>query len=73
MLAISAGIGETEFGENVEKMKACMKEYAVNISVGAVWRNNAAEGIQSIMAEAEKLMYEDKASYYAAAGIDRRK
>lgn len=73
LLAISAGIGETEFGENVEKMKAYMKEYDVNMSIGAVWRNDAAEGIQSIMTEAEKLMYEDKASYYAAAGINRRK
>lgn len=73
LLAISAGIGEIEFGENVEKMKAYMKEYDVNMSIGAVWRNDAAEGIQSIMTEAEKLMYEDKASYYAAAGINRRK
>ena len=73
LLAISEGIGETEFGEQVEKMKAYMKEYAVNMSVGAVWRNDAAEGVQSIMTEAEKLMYKDKASYYAAAGINRRK
>ncbi len=73
LLAIGAGIGETAFGEQVEQMKAYMKEYGVNMSVGAVWRNNAAEGIQSIMTEAEKLMYKDKASYYAAAGINRRK
>lgn len=73
LLAVCIGISEEELWERADKLKKTMSEYAVVLAVGAAWRSSNTEGISRIMAEAETLMYEDKAAYYAARGIDRRR
>lgn len=73
LLAICAGIGETEFQERVAKLKRVMADSSVNMAVGADWKSDSTAGISSVMAAAETQMYEDKARYYKEAGIDRRR
>lgn len=73
LLAICAGIGETDFQERVAKLKKIMTESSVNMAVGADWKSDAASGINVVLAAAETRMYEDKAAYYRSSGIDRRR
>ncbi len=73
LLAICAGIGETDFQERVAKLKKGMAESSVNMAVGADWKSDTASGINVVLAAAEARMYEDKAAYYKNAGIDRRR
>lgn len=73
LLAICAGIGETDFQERVAKLKKVMAESSVNMAVGADWKSDGTTGIGAVMAEAEARMYEDKSAYYRTAGIDRRR
>lgn len=73
LLALCSGISEPELWKRVKMLKTTMSEYAVNMAVGAVWKNDGTEEVTRIMAEAETLMYKDKAAYYAASGIERRR
>ena len=73
LLAVCSGISETELWKRVSVLKETMSDYAVVMAVGAVWKSDSKEGVNRIMAEAEALMYEDKAAYYAACGIERRR
>ena len=73
LLAVRGGIIEEELREGVKKLKDSMGEYGVVLALGAVWKQDGSEGINNIMTEAETLMYKDKAAYYAASGIERRR
>lgn len=73
LLAVCSGIGETDLWERVKQLKETMSDYGVVIAIGAVWKSDGTAGINTIMAEAEALMYKDKAAYYAASGIERRR
>lgn len=73
LLAICAGIGETDFQERVARLKKIMEASSVNMAVGANWERDSSGGINGVMAAAEARMYEDKARYYQRAGIDRRR
>ena len=46
---------------------------AVNLALGTVWQKDGRAGIDRMLTEAEKLMYQDKTAYYKRAGMDRRK
>ena len=73
LLAVCTRISEAELHESVKQLTGSMNEYAVVLAVGAAWKSDCTEGISGIMAEAENLMYKDKAAYYAATGIERRR
>ena len=73
LLAICAGIEESEFQERVERLKKIMPELSVNMAVGADWKSDTTAGINAVMATAEARMYEDKSAYYRTSGIDRRR
>lgn len=73
LLAVCGGISEMELWNKVKKLKETMSEYAVVLAVGAAWKSDSTEKLHSIIAEAETLMYKDKAAYYKAAGIERRR
>ncbi len=73
LLAVCRGIGEPELWKRVESLKETMRENAVVMAVGAAWSEDGAQGVNRIMAEAEALMYADKAAYYEASGIERRR
>lgn len=75
LLAICAGIEESEFQERVARLKKSMEEFSVNMAVGADWKSDIdiTAGINVVLATAEARMYEDKSAYYKAAQIDRRR
>ena len=73
LLAICSGISEADLWEGGRKLKDSMGEYGVVLAIGIAWRDDSAEEITTIMAEAETLMYKDKAAYYAASKIERRR
>lgn len=73
LLAICAGIGETDFQERFEKLKKVMAESSLNMAMGADWKSAGTTEINAVLAAAEAQMYKDKAAYYQRAGIDRRR
>lgn len=73
LLAICSGISEADLWERVGKLKDSMGEYGVVLAIGVAWRDDSAEEVTTMMAEAETLMYKDKAAYYAASKIERRR
>ncbi len=72
-LTLCQGIEEEELKEKTEALKKDMQENDVTMAVGAVWQKEGKKNIDRLLSESEKLMYEDKAAYYEAAGIDRRR
>ena len=73
LLAICAGIGETEFRERVARLRKIMADSSVNMAVGADWEKDSEAGVSVVLASAETQMYKDKAAYYQRTGIDRRR
>jgi diguanylate cyclase (GGDEF)-like protein len=63
-LILCSGISEEKLQEKVHKLKDYMKEKSVILAVGAVWRPDAHENIDKLLAEADSYMYEDKRAYY---------
>ena len=55
------------------QLKKDMAENDVVMAVGAVWQEDNAVSMDKLLTESEQRMYEDKAAYYKASGIDRRK
>ncbi len=71
LLTLCPEIAEAEMNERTKLLKKYMKENSVIMAYGAVWKCGGFD-IDSVISEAETLMYEDKAAYYRSAGIDRR-
>ena len=73
LLAIRSEIDETDMNEHVNRLKKTMAEYGVVMALGATWKHTGSDEINSMMEEAESLMYKDKSDYYKKSGIDRRR
>lgn len=73
LLALCSGIEEETLKERVEALKKDMSENSVTMAVGAVWQKEAGVDMDKLLTESEQLMYEDKAAYYKASGVDRRR
>ena len=73
LLVLCAEIDEKILKKKVEELKKDMVENSVVMAVGVVWKKDGSEGIDSLLTESEKLMYEDKRAYYQTKGIDRRR
>lgn len=72
-LVLCPDIQETEWMEKMSALRADMREHDVTMAVGAVWKQDGRDGIDKLLSESEKKMYQDKASYYESAGVDRRR
>ena len=72
LLAICAGIGEEPLWQGVEQLKKNLRNKSVHMAVGSIWEKDSFNGINRLIAEAEKKMYRDKAAYYQKYGVDRR-
>ena len=73
LLALCPGITEDALNEKVDTLKQIMPEYEVVMAVGAVWRPDSKAGIDQLLSEADRRMYDDKAAYYSASReLDRR-
>ena len=72
-LVLCPEIQETEWMEKMSALRADMEEHSVTMAVGAVWKQDGRDGIDKLLSESEKKMYQDKASYYEKTGVDRRR
>lgn len=73
LLALCPKIDENVFNERIKKLKSILPEKAVVMTVGFIWNKDISVCMDKLLAEAERLMYEDKNEYYRISGIDRRK
>lgn len=73
MIALCEGITEKQLQEKIQKLQEALKENGVNMAVGAAWSEDDGASFESLLREAERRMYEDKAAFYKKAGMDRRK
>lgn len=64
-LVFTHNTNENGFFERVEMLRQKMKEYKVQMSLGAIWKNVIIDAEDAI-AEADNLMYEDKKAFYAS-------
>lgn len=73
LLALCPRIDKENLEEKAQRLKQVAQEHSVVLAIGTDWQENNDGDIDKILAEAERLMYEDKSRYYKAHGIDRRK
>ncbi len=71
LLAICPGIEQTDLEKRVGLFKQYLKESSVGMATGAVYKSGSFD-IDSVIREAEILMYEDKEQQYRKEGNDRR-
>ena len=64
----------SDIKQKVAELKQIMPQHEVVMAVGAIWQENCKAGIDRLLSEADRLMYDDKAAYYSASrDLDRRK
>lgn len=73
LLAICEGIDEDTLQKRIAVLRENAAENSVVLAVGSVWEREFQNNLQTLMGEAERLMYEDKSEYYRMTGIDRRR
>lgn len=72
LLALCSQITEQQLTERAEQLRREVSDRGMAMAVGVVWRDST-DDMQSLVNEAERLMYIEKAEYYRIMGIDRRK
>ena len=72
LLALCCPVEENRMNELAEKLRRELSKQNITMAVGVVW-SASTDNIQSLIKEAERLMYAEKAEYYRIMGIDRRK
>ena len=73
LLVLCPNINRATADDLVAKLQKTTKEHSVNLAVGMVWLETSADDLYHSISEAEKRMYADKAAYYRASGIERRR
>lgn len=63
---------EDRIRAKIEQIRKQVEKGSYHISIGCSVGNTSDKNISSLIAEAEKRMYEDKRLYYQNSGIDRR-
>ena len=73
LLVLCPNISRITADDLVAKLQKTTKAHSVNLAVGMVWLETLSDDLYRSISEAEKRMYEDKAAYYQASGIERRR
>lgn len=73
LVALCPGVEESELPQMVERFKAVLSEDDANMAIGCAYAQAGSVNMDSLMSEAETLMYKDKSLYYQTHGIDRRR
>lgn len=73
LLAICKEIDESALWQGVEQLKRDLRNKSIHMAIGGLWERNSFNGIDRLIAEAERKMYRDKAEYYKKYGVDRRR
>lgn len=72
LLALCAEIDESALWQGIEHLKKDLQSNSIHMAVGGLWEKNCLGGVDQLITEAEKRMYNDKASYYMKFGLDKR-
>ena len=73
ILVLCPCIDKEGFRLREQRFREAVAEQKIPLAVGFSWQETSGESIGEILGEAEKNMYADKAAYYKASGIERRK
>lgn len=73
ILALCSCIDKTEFKQREKRFREDIAERKIPLAVGFSWQKTSGESIGEILHEAEMAMYADKAAFYKASGIERRR
>lgn len=65
-------IVQVMFQHKLDQLKQLTKERQITLAIGAAWKKKPGTQLMSLLAEAERLMYEDKAEFYRITEIARR-
>ena len=71
-VALLTDESEDRIRVKIEQIREQVEKESYHIAVGCSVGNTSDKSISSLIAEAEKRMYEDKRLYYQNSGIDRR-
>ncbi len=71
MLAVATGIDEQTFATHCKNLRVLMLEKDVPLAIGTVWSPKIQEETESMIAEADARMYQDKVQFYKKAGLSR--
>lgn len=71
-VALLTDESEDRIRVKIEQIREQVEKESYHIAVGCSVGNTSDKNISSLIAEAEKRMYEDKRLYYQNSGIDRR-
>lgn len=63
-LVMISSISEEDFLQRIQNLQANMPDYALNMSLGWVWRAKCGSQITHLIKEADSKMYEEKRCYY---------
>lgn len=72
LLALCTAIDESALWQGIEQLRKNLWKKSVHMAVGGLWEKNSYGGVDKLIAEAERRMYQDKAAYYRKHGTDRR-
>lgn len=72
LLALCSEIDESALWQGIEHLRKDLQSNSIHMAVGGLWERNCLGGVERLITEAEKRMYNDKASYYMKFGLDRR-
>ncbi len=73
LVALCSCIGKEEFEAREKRFRAAIADQKIPLAVGFSWEITSGESIGEILHEAEMAMYADKAAFYKASGIERRR
>lgn len=73
LLAICAEIEEADLDQRVSQLKEDLQDKSIHMALGSMWEKDSSSGVERLITEAEKKMYQDKAAYYHKFGVDRRR
>jgi diguanylate cyclase (GGDEF)-like protein len=65
-LVLCPGITEKELASRREQLKEDMTTHNVMMALGCIWCPDSNQDIDKLIAEADRLMYQDKREYYAS-------
>lgn len=72
LLALCTEIDESALWQGVEQLKQDLQNNSIHVAIGGLWEKDSFGGVDRLIAEAERKMYQDKAAYYKKYGFDRR-
>ncbi|MDO5147282.1 MAG: sensor domain-containing diguanylate cyclase [Eubacteriales bacterium] len=73
LLVICPRIKEEELEEHIRLLRKDMSDQQVTMAIGSIWHPGGNYHFETLLRKAEERMYEDKAAYYRAKGLNRRR